>query len=49
MRRMIVLVAAAVVLLLGAGITGMALAHDDDGPGMGTPPDVDVRRRRVDR
>jgi uncharacterized protein (DUF305 family) len=38
MRRTIVLVAAAVVLLLGAGIAGMALAHDDDGPGRGRHP-----------
>lgn len=35
MRRLIATVAAAVVLLLGAGITGMAVAHDDDGPGWG--------------
>ena len=38
MRRTIVLVAAAVVLLLGAGITGMALAHDGDGSTWGRHP-----------
>jgi uncharacterized protein (DUF305 family) len=37
MRRMIATVAAAVVLLLAAGITGMALAHDD-GPGWDRHP-----------
>jgi len=35
MRRTIALMAAGVVVLLGAGITGMALAHSDDGPGWG--------------
>jgi uncharacterized protein (DUF305 family) len=35
MRRMIAIVAAAAVILLGAGITGMALAHSDDDPGRG--------------
>ena len=35
---MIATVAASVVLLLGAGITGMALAHDDVGPGWGRHP-----------
>ena len=37
MRRMIATVAAAVVLLLAAGVTGMAVAHDD-GPGWGHHP-----------
>ena len=35
MRRMIAIVAASVVVLLGAGITGTVLAHSDDDPGWG--------------
>jgi uncharacterized protein (DUF305 family) len=35
MRRSIAIVAATVALLLGAGITAMALAHSDDDPGPG--------------
>jgi uncharacterized protein (DUF305 family) len=35
MRRLIAIAAAAVVVLLGLGITGMVLAHWDDDPGWG--------------
>ena len=38
MRRMIAIVAAVVVVLLGAGITAMGLAHSDDRPGWGGHP-----------
>ena len=38
MKRMIAIVAAVVVVLLGAGITGMALADSDDRPGRGWHP-----------
>ena len=38
MRRMMTVVAAVVVVLLGAGITGMALAHSDDPTGWGRHP-----------
>ena len=38
MRRMATVVAAVVVVLLGAGITGMALAHSDDPTGWGRHP-----------
>ena len=48
MRRMIAMFAAAVVLLLGAGLTGIALAHDDDGTGWGRHP-MSTSARWVDR
>ena len=35
MRRLIAIVAAAAVVLLGLGTTGMVLAHSDDDPGWG--------------
>jgi uncharacterized protein (DUF305 family) len=38
MRRTFAIVVAAVVLLLGAGITAMAMTHSDDDPGWGRHP-----------